>query len=653
MKTKFISFVAVAAAMVLACRPGGNPGQASSGVTPSTGAPEAEAGQRLVALIDYVGADYGGAVRGGLVVSEFEYEEQRGFVASAMDLAAAAPGSDADRLALRERISALGAAVESKAESSVVAIRAKEARNEVMSRLRLETTPLNRPRLAEAERLYRESCLVCHGPRGDGETEAAKALDPRPRNFKDPERRDALSPYRVYNTLSLGVPGTSMPAFDALSPRERWDLAFYVLRLGHEGEAATGPTTMALADLAMRSDAEVRDALRAERHPDPAAGLAFARREAAFAEAPLGLGIEQTRALVARAASLGVAGERDAADRAALDAYLQGFEPLEAQISARDPNRTQSVEIAFRDFRGSLASGNAAAIDRHARVLDELIARAETRGPGTLPFVAAFIIYFREGVEAALLVGALLGGVRKLGRPEAGRAIHAGWALAVVAGGLTWLLFSRVIAVPASQREMVEAVLGLVAAIVLFSVSFWMISKAESRKWTAFLNDQLRKGLGSGRMRSLAFVAFLAVYRECAETILFTEALLIEATGSRAAVFAGAAVGLGVVAAVALLVQNALKRLPMPLFFATSGALLSLLAVAFAGSSVAGFVAAGWLSPRPLAFPSVPLLGIHPDGWSLSVQALLIAALAAGALKTFSQSRTADPGRPSAGSLTR
>jgi high-affinity iron transporter len=433
-----------------------------------------------------------------------------------------------------------------------------------------------------------------------------------------------------------------MPAFESLSPSDRWDLAFYVMRLGHSGEPAQGPVSMTLADLAGRPDADVLAALEAGGHKAPKEGLAFARREAAFAEAPLGLGIDQTRSMVRKAASLGASGRTAEADRVALDAYLQGFEPLEAQISARDPNRTQSVEIAFRDFRGALVNGNAANIEKQAQILDELISRSASPGNASLPFVAAFIIYFREGIEAALLVGALLGGVRKLGRPDAVRAIHIGWVTAVIAGGLSWFVFSRLIAIAPSQRELAEAVIGLLAALVLFSVSFWMISKAESRKWMAFLKDQMNRGLSSGRVWSFAGVAFLAVYRECAETILFTEALLIEATGHSLTVFAGAVVGLIGVVVIAMAIQDAFKRLPMPVFFGVSGFLLSLLAIVFAGSSVSAFVAGGYLQPRPIAFPSFPALGIHPDLSSLAVQLALVLLIAAAGVKTFMDSRVPD-----------
>lgn len=641
MKTKFI-FVLSLILGSAGCGGGGT--SAASGAPPQAlEASDEHDGARLVSLLDYVAADYGGAVSGGLVVSAFEYEEQLGFLETAIALVPKATRSPEDAVALTARVEALRAAVRARQDARLVASLGRAAREDVVSRLGLLTTPRKRPSLKSAEALYAQACATCHGIDGVGKTEAAASLDPKPKSFLDPSRRAALSPYRVYNALTLGIQGTAMPAFESLSPSERWDLSFYVLRLAHAGEPGKGPVSMTLADLAVRSDDDVMAALQASGHPSPPQGLVFARRDAAFSEAPLGLGVDQTRSMVRKAASLGAAGRVAEADRVVLDAYLQGFEPLEAQISAHDPNRTQSVEIAFRDFRAALVGGNPALIHEQAGILDELLSRSGSRSGDSLPFVAAFIIYFREGVEAALLVGALLGGVRKLGRSDASRAIHFGWISALAAGGISWFLFSRLIAIAPSQRELIEALIGLLAALVLFSVSFWMISKAESRKWMAFLKDQMSRGIGSGRVWSFAGVAFLAVYRECAETILFTEALLIEAAGDAWPVFAGALAGIAGVVLVALAIRNAFQRLPLPIFFGASGFLLSLLAVAFAGSSISAFVAAGYLTPRPIAFPSFPMLGIHPDLSSLAVQGVLVLLVAGAAMKTLRDSRL--PGR--------
>ena len=239
-------------------------------------------------------------------------------------------------------------------------------------------------------------------------------------------------------------------------------------------------------------------------------------------------------------------------------------------------------------------------------------------------------------MEAALLVGALLAGVRRIGRTDAARYIHAGWLAALAAGVLTWWIMARVIAVSSDARELVEAVVALLAAAVLFSVSFWMISKAESRHWMAYLKRRL-EGLTGRNVLLLSGLSFLAVYREAAETVLFTQALLLESEEHRLQVWIGAAAGLAAVVAVAIGMSRAAERLPLGPFFAVSGVLLCALAISFAGAGMYELVAAGYLPPRPVSFPEIPWMGIHPDLSALLVQLTIVAVIAGAAIVSLTR----------------
>jgi high-affinity iron transporter len=588
-----------------------------------------------VALLDYIGGDYALAVRDGVVVSPAEYEEQMAFAADARRIATRLLGPAAtkgDRLVAE--LADVGARVSARASPAAVAEACRAAREEVGSRFGLQTTPEARPSLAHAEALYAESCAVCHGPRGDAKTERARQLDPPPASFRDPSRLADLSPYRVYNALTFGVPGTAMAAFDSLPTADRWSLAFYVFRLGHEDERARGPVALPLADLATRSDRELRAALRAEGHPDPTAALVWARREAAFREPPAGVGLDRTRRMVQAAVQAAREGRGAEADRLALDVYLQGFEPLEPRLRARDARGTTEVEASFRELRVALGRGDTRAAEDIAVDLDRRLVALGGRRT-LVPTLAAFLVYFREGIEAALLVGALLAGVRRLGQPQAARFVHLGWLAAVPAGLATWWLSERVLSLGAEQRELMEAAVALLAAAVLFSVSFWLISRAESRHWMGYLRRRLEHTLSRRNLLLMAGLAFLAVYREAAETVLFTQALLLDADGRRGEVWAGAGGGLAVVAAVAGLMSRAVVRLPLGPFFTVSGALLCALAISFAGSGVYDLVAAGYLTPRPVSFPEVPWMGIHPDLTGLVVQLAIVAVVGTAALSTL------------------
>jgi high-affinity iron transporter len=629
------SFLLAAGALASAC--------SKARGTTATAPPDGSDAQRLVAVLDYVAGDYGRAVKGGKVESESEYEEQVRFVADAHRMAAGLLGPTPppdDRV--KAGIDRVDALVKAKADAHDVTMACRIAREDVVTRFGLRTTPTERPSLPRAETLYTENCAVCHGAKGDANTDRARELDPSPASFRDRERLNALAPFRVYNALTFGVPGTAMASFDALPPSDRWSLAFYVFRLGHDADREV-PVAVPLADLAIRTDQELADALRAQGNPDPDAAVAHARREVAFQEPPAGVGIDATRRMIRQALRAARAGDFAAADRQAIDAYLHGFEPLEPRLAVRDAKSTLAVEQGFTRFRGALSRRDGSAAEVEAGALDQRLVQLGG-GSGTLPFVASFLIYFREGVEAALLVAALLAGLRRLGRTDARRYVHFGWLAALPAGLLTWYLLERVVRLGAENREMVEGAVGVLAAAVLFSVSFWMISKAESRHWMGYLRRQLESTLTRRNLLLLAGLSFLAVYREAAETVLFTQALLLESEGRAAQVWAGAAVGLLAVAAIGAVLGRSVMKLPLGPFFAISGALLCGLSVSFAGTGLHELVLGGHLRPRPVAFPEITWLGVYPDLNGLLVQGTILTVIALCAIATLRRRASADGG---------
>ena len=595
--------------------------------------------QRVVALVDYVGSDYAAAVKDGAVVAPAEYEEQLRFVRDARAMAASALGPAAATEPLTRSLDHLAALVEAKAPPSDVGAACRAAKDEAVARFGLRTTPTERPSLPRAEALFTESCTPCHGAHGDADTERARQLQPHPVSFKDPARRAVLSPYRVFNTLTFGVPGTAMASFDSLSAADRWNLAFYVFRLGHGADQTGGgpPDNIGvpLADMAIRSDAEMLEILRREGHPSPERALAFVRTEAAFQEPPAGVGIDRTRMMLRQSVTTFEAGHARDADRLALDAYLLGFEPLEPRLRGRDAAGTAEVERGFHALRSTLQGTDKAAVRAAHGELDQRLMSLGGSRTAVLPFVSAFVIYLREGIEAALLVGALLAGLGKLGRTDARRYIHIGWLAALPAGVVTWWVTDRVLAVTARERELGEAVVALLAAAVLFSMSFWMISKVESQRWLAYLRRQVEQTLTGRNVATLALVSFLAVYREAAETVLFTQAVLLDAPRSATEVWAGALAGLLAVIVVAIIMNRTALWLPIGWFFGVSSALLCLLAISFAGSGLYALVASGYLSPRPVHFPEVPWLGIHPDLTSLTVQIAILIVIAGAAVISF------------------
>jgi high-affinity iron transporter len=188
----------------------------------------------------------------------------------------------------------------------------------------------------------------------------------------------------------------------------------------------------------------------------------------------------------------------------------------------------------------------------------------------------------------------------------------------------------------------------LVAAVVLFWVSYWLVSKVEVKKWQAFVRTRMDRALTSRRALALAAVAFLAVYREGFETVLFYAALFASAegrAGAAAGIAGGILVGAMLLGGVYYLMQRYGSRLPLKPFFGVTSALLYLMAFTFAGQGVAELQEAGYLPMTPLTWvPRIPALGIFPTTQTLVLQAVLAFALVVSLVWVF----LIEPRRPQA-----
>jgi high-affinity iron transporter len=179
----------------------------------------------------------------------------------------------------------------------------------------------------------------------------------------------------------------------------------------------------------------------------------------------------------------------------------------------------------------------------------------------------------------------------------------------------------------------------LIAAAVLFWVSYWLVSKIELKKWQAFVARRMGQALSRRSALALAAVAFLAVYREGFETVLFYAALFAsagQAPGAAAAIVAGIGLGALGLGAVYALMQRYGTRLPLKPFFGVTSGLLYLMAFSFAGQGMAELQAAGYVPATPLAWvPTVPALGIFPTLQSFLLQAVLALAVAGALVWVF------------------
>lgn len=602
--------------------------------------------QTLWRLLDYIAVDYPEAVHDGAVVNALEYDEMREFSAIVSERLARLP-ADGALPGLRSQATALEAAIEGRATPAEVESRARGLAEALLTAYPVPRAPATTPGLARAPALYQQHCASCHGVRGDGGGPAATGMDPAPIDFTNPDRARQRSLFALQQVIEQGLEGTAMPSFAHLPEAERWALAFHVGQFAFPEAAAArggtlwrqGPALRAavpdLAALVQRLPADTADLPQA----DADALTAWLRRNPAAVDATLADTRDNALALargrLREAVDAYAAGDRAAARDLLLSAYLDGIEPVEPLIAARDRGLLIALESGMARVREDIARGasSEAVRDRAVDVqelldrADVLLSDADSAGAATA-FASALTILLREGVEALLLVIAMVAFLRKAGRSEALPYVHAGWIGALLAGTGTWLAATRLVEISGASREITEGIAGLVAAAVLVSVGIWMHGKGQADAWQRYIRDKLSHALSRGSAWFLFALAFLVVYREAFETVLFYTALWSQ--GQHSAILAGAATAVGGLALLAWAMLRFSQRLPFGRFFSISSVLVAVLAVVLAGKGVAALQEAGRLPLTLVAAPRIDLLGLHPTLQGLAVQLAVLAVLAFG-----------------------
>lgn len=593
-------------------------------------------------LLDYIAVDYTEAVRDGEVINAAEYAEMQEFAGTVRDGLQASGEGEAEALAVQAV--ALVAAIGERAGPEEVATQARALAAALAERHGLASAPAAPPDLPRGRQLYAAQCASCHGPDGRGDGPLAAGLDPPPIAFADRERAAQRSLFALYEVISQGIEGTAMPSYAALPEADRWALAFVA------GQFAFDASEDAAGQARWRNDAGLRQhlgGLEAQVRLRPAElvgqiGAADAARIVGWLRRHPAEGLPDSSQSLARvreglraAQQAFVRGDRAAAGSLAVAAYLDGFEPLEPALAVRAPDLMRTLEAAMTSLRTRLAATDVGPeeIAAAVTVIEADLARAEaalgaSEGSWLATYLGALTLLVREGLEALLVVVAMLAFLRKAQRPEGQPYVYAGAGLALGAGVLTWLAARHLIQISGASREITEGIAALSAAVILVFVGLWMHGKSQADAWQRYVRERLG-GLMSRRSMGLLFgLAFIVVYREVFETILFFIALIGQ--GPADAALAGVATAVLVLAVIAWQMLRLSRRLPLGLFFSVSAVLIALLAVILTGKGVAALQEAGWVAAGLVRFPRVDLLGLYPTWQGLSAQALCLLVLLAG-----------------------
>jgi high-affinity iron transporter len=606
---------------------------------------QAPALRRLAATAELGAQEYRAGVRNGRVIAKPEIEEARLFFAEARRSAGLlSPEVSSSTVRALDEIAGL---VDATASPDTIQARVLALTNSLSQRLgiSLEEIPAETPSLARGAQVYRENCASCHGDLGRGNGPMAAGLDPKPANLSDAAALSDASPLDFYRRVTIGVVGTSMPAFEGrLSADDRWAAAAYATLLRLPAPKGEVPPSLRRFDRTARlTDSEIRKEMAAA-SADTASTLVAAVRsiqEQADAAATARI-FARVRSQLDSVDHLARAGRGAEASSAAFNAYMT-FEQVERSVRAKHPDLASSLENRFAALRTRAAGGAttveldgiqrglAADLENAERVL------GETLSPFNL-FLQSFVILVREGLEAILVLGALMTFLAKTGAANRKRDIHVGVGAAVAASLLTAFVLETVFRLSPARREALEGLTMVAATGVLFYVSYWLLSKMEVAKWNRFVRGKVQDAVSSGSALALASAAFLAVYREGFETVLFYKALFVAggSGGSTAAVLAGIALGAVVMVFVYVAINRFGVRLPLKPFFGVTSAFLYYMAFVFAGKGVAE-LQEGNLVPTTIVSwaPRIPALGIYPTVESLTAQAVLLVLLVIAVVWTF------------------
>jgi high-affinity iron transporter len=331
---------------------------------------------------------------------------------------------------------------------------------------------------------------------------------------------------------------------------------------------------------------------------------------------------------------------------ASRSAYLDSYESVEIPLRPIDPDFTLEMEIKFAELR-NLIQAHAPYGQVESKVveirkgLDEserLVSGTGILAP-TIAFSTSFSIIFREGLESALIIGAILTYLEASRNNRFKKHVYYGIVIAIGATAVTWFIAEFIIDISGANRELIEAIAGVSAVVVLFWVSFWVLNKIETKRWIEFVKAKVWKATATGSIMVFVMLSFFTVYREGFETVLFYQAMLSFAKYMEWYVVAGLVIGLAIIVATAVVVRKLGRRLPLKVLFALTMGIGAYMSIAFMGNAVREFQELGYIPTTPLIgiiprfdINLASMTGIHPTVESIVAQITLLAVYALGSL---------------------
>jgi len=576
--------------------------------------------KKIVMMLNIAAKEFEEGVVDGKIVIPPEYEESKVFLQQAIERferVSTEIKKPEQAEVLKNRLLKLFEMVKEKVDSRKIWKEVNSINTEILAtfNVRIYKTPITPVSLANGKYIYVRNCYVCHGNKGDGDGPLAVHFDPSPAVLSNPKiTGDAnTTAYDNFEVITVGIANTAMISWTAtLSDQEIWDVTYY-LRTFSNADLKLPPVNLELAAIESSADAS-KDLIDQV--------------------------VEEVRRLLEESLNIYKSGQVDNAAELAFDAYL-AYEKIESNLINKDKELGVSLESTFSRYRGEIKRNapleEVEILSKEINIkLEKGLELLKSEVGFTGMFFQSFSIIVREGFEAILIIAALIAFLVKSRNQSRVKSVHIGVVVAILASFATAYIVHEVLHLSMASQELLEGWIMLVAVAVLFSVSYWLVSKIDNKRWQQYINKQMSGALSKGNIFTLGFVAFISVYREGFETVLFYKALYLYSGDSTSGIIPGFLAGCAVLAVVFYLINTLGVRIPIKWFFGFTSVLLYYMAFTFMGKGLHELQMGEQVSMTSANFlPSITWLGMYPTWETFIGQGVLFVAFVFALIYTF------------------
>ncbi|MGV7221307.1 MAG: FTR1 family protein [Nitrospinales bacterium] len=574
--------------------------------------------KKIVMMLNIVKKEYEAGISKGKIINAAEYEESQVFLEQAFDRyksISALGKNPANIKSLEDRFISLTKSIKNKVDHTEVNIAANGINSDILKdfEIKLSQSPTQPVSLKNGRKIYFSTCHVCHGASGNGAGPLAAQLNPKPAIFTDPGAtgNEETTPFDNFQIISVGIANTGMVGWaDQYSESELWDVTYFIRTFSNED------VKLPLIAASMENNEGDVGSKKAVKVINEVKGL-----------------LKQSLAAYENKKT------KESAELA-FDSYL-AYENLESGLIGKKKELGLKLESSFGRLQAEIK--REASLEHIQKISGEidtnlseaLVVLTEKIGFAGL-FLQSFSIIVREGFEAILIIAALIAFLIKSRNEGKLKAIYMGSIAGIIGSFITAYIVHEILNLSVTSQEVLEGWIMLVAVVVLFWVSYWLVSKIEAQKWQSYITSKMRQAIGTGSLFTLGLVAFLSVYREGFETVLFYKALYLYAGTNTEGIIPGFLAGTVVLAGVYYLINQLGVRVPIKWFFIVTSVFLYYMAFTFMGKGLHELQMGEILSITPAHFmPTISWLGIYPTWETFIGQMILVAAYVFALVYTF------------------